>query len=216
MKIIIVGCGRVGSGLALSLTRIGHTVTVIDLDATAFELLDPSFKGRTLVGFGFDRDVLLEADIEHSDALAAVTFSDEVNAVIARVASQVFHVPKVVARLKDVRKDQIYNRLGLQTIDPTAWGINRIVDLLCFSPLGTVLSIGSGDVDIVEIEVPILLVGRRVKELTIPGEIQVIGISRNNKTFLPTLGTEFLERDFIHLAVAGTSMDQLKYVLGLK
>jgi len=170
MKIIIVGCGRHGSGLARSLSRIGHGITVIDRASSAFKLLDPSFKGKTIAGEGFDLDILLEAGIERADALAAVTDSDETNAVIARVARQVFRVPKVIARLYDVRKAEIYNRLGLQTIDPTAWGINRVVDLLLYSPLGTVLSLGSGDIELVEMEVPILLVGRKVKELSIPEE----------------------------------------------
>lgn len=215
MKIIIVGCGRLGSGLAKSLSRSGHGVAVVDLNPLSFALLGTSFDGLTITGMGFDREVLLQAGIDHTDSLAAVTASDEANVIIARVASQVFRVPKVVARLYDARKSEIYNRLGLQTIDPTVWGINRVADLLLYSPLGTVLSIGSGDVDLVEIEVPRLLVGRTVKELTIPGEIQVTAISRANKTFLPTLGTEFQLRDLVHLAVAAASIDRLKNLLGL-
>ncbi len=215
MKIIIIGCGRMGSGLAHDLSLRGHTITVIDRDPSAFERLGPSFKGRTIAGVGFDRDVLLQAKIERTDALAAVTSSDEANAVIARLASQVFRVPRVVARLYDPRKAEIYHRLGLQTIDPTTWGIHRVGDLLCYSPLDTVLSMGSGGVDIVEIEVPALLVGRKVNELMIPGEIHVIAISRGNKTFLPTLGTVFQGSDLIHLAVVAASSDRLKALLGL-
>jgi len=215
MKIIIIGCGRMGSGLAQALGRNGHSVTIIDQDPAAFELLPPSFKGRTVKGFGFDRDVLLEAGIDRADGLAALTSSDEVNAVIARISSQVFRVPKVVARLYDRRKADIYKRLGLQTIDPATWGINRIADMLCYSPLDTVLSLGGGDVDIVEVEVPALLVGRTVRELIVPGEIQVTAISRRNRTFLPTLGTEFQKRDLIHMAVAAGSGDHLKSLLGL-
>jgi trk system potassium uptake protein len=215
MKIIIVGCGRMGSGLAHTLSQNGHIVTVIDMDPSAFERLPESFKGRTVTGIGFDKDVLTQAGIEKADGLAAVTTSDEANAVIARMAIQVFRVPKVVARLYDHRKAEIYKRLGLQTIDPATWGINRVIDLLCYSPLGTVLSLGGGDVDIVEVEVPMLLVGRTVRELTVPGEIQVTAISRSNKTFLPTLGTEFQRRDLIHIAVAVKSSDHLKALLGL-
>jgi len=215
MKIIIVGCGRIGAGLAQNLSRRGHSVTVVDMDSATFALLGSSFKGRTIAGIGFDRDVLIQAEIEHTDALAAVTSSDEANAVIARLARQYFRVPKVVARLYDGRKAEIYKRLGLQTIDPTSWGINRVIDLLCYSPLNTVLSIGSGDVDMVDVEVPALLVGRRVQELTIPGEIMVTAISRGNKTFLPTLGTEFQDRDLIHLAVADSTSERIKVLLGL-
>ena len=215
MKIIVIGCGRMGSGLALTLSQGGHNVTVIDRDPTVFETLPASFKGSTLIGVGFDRDVLRKAGIERADALASVTSSDEANAVIARLASQVFRVPKVVARLYDRRKAELYKRLGIQTIDPSTWGINRVVDILCFSPLGSVLSLGSGEVDIVEIEIPALLVGRTVRELTVPGEVFVTAITRSNKTFLPTLGTEFERRDLIHLAVAAKSGDRLKAMLGL-
>lgn len=215
MKMIIVGCGRMGSSLAQTLTQNGHSVTVIDLDPAAFERLPEAFTGNKVVGVGFDRDVLIKAGIERADGLAAVTSSDEANAVIARIASQIFRVPKVVARLYEQRKAEIYKRLGIQTIDPGSWGVLRVYDLLCYSQLDTVFSFGSGDVDIVEVEAPALLVGRTVREITVSGEFIVTAITRNNKTFLPTLGTEFQKRDTLHLAVAATSSDRLKSMLGL-
>jgi len=203
-----------GAGLAQTLNLRGHAVTIVDNDPAAFERLGPAFKGQTVLGVGFDREVLLKAGIERTDALAAVTTSDDANVVVARLASQVFRVPRVVARLYDPRKAEIYQRLGLQTISPVTWGINRIADLLCYSPLDTVLSLGS-EVDIVEAEVPMLLVGRTVKELTVPGEIHVVAISRAGKTFLPTLGTVFHEGDLLHLVVLATSTDRLKALLAL-
>jgi trk system potassium uptake protein TrkA len=215
MKMIIVGCGRMGSGLAKTLSQNGHSVTVIDLDPAAFDRLPANFTGNTVTGVGFDRDVLLKASIERADGLAAVTSSDEANAVIARIASQIFRVPKVVARLYDQRKAEIYKRLGIQTIDPSTWGITRVNDLLCYSQLNAVASFGSGDVDVVELEVPALLVGRTVRELTAAGEFIVTAITRNNKTFLPTLGTEFQKRDLLNIAVAVTSSDRLKTMFGL-
>ena len=204
-----------GSGLAQTLSRNGHSVTVIDLDPAAFERLPESFSGNTVTGVGFDREILLKAGIERADGLAAVTSSDEANAVIARIAGLIFRVPKVVARLYDQRKAEIYRRLGIQTIDPTSWGINRVYDLLCYSQLDSVMSFGSGDVEIVEIEIPVLLVGRTVRELTVSGEFIVTSITRNNKTFLPTLGTEFQKRDILHIAVAVKSSNRLKSMLGL-
>ena len=215
MKMIIVGCGRMGAGLAETLSHNGHQVTVIDHDPAAFARLPSSFNGETIVGVGFDRDILIKAGIERADGLAAVTTSDEANAVIARIASIIFRVPKVVARLYDQRKAEIYKRLGIQTIDPATWGITRVYDLLCYSQLGTVVSFGSGDVDVVEVEVPALLVGRTVRELTAPGEFIVTAITRNNKTFLPTLGTEFQKRDLLNISVAVTSSAHLKTLLGM-
>lgn len=215
MKIIIAGCGRLGSGLARTLESGGQTVTVIDQNPVAFEALGPSFKGQQIAGVGFDRDVLLQAGIERADALAAVTSSDEANVIIARLAGQVFHVPKVVAQLYDQRKAGIYNRLGLQTIDPTGWAIKRVADLLCYSPLSTSVALGSGEVNIVEVEVPAMLVGRSVADLTIQGEVQVIAINRNNRTFVPTPETQFCERDQLHIAVSAASDDRLRGLLGL-
>jgi trk system potassium uptake protein TrkA len=213
MKILIIGCGRVGAGLANTLASRGHSVTVVDKEPFAFEKLGERFKGQTILGIGFDREVLLRAGIERADGLAAVTASDEANVVAARIARDIFHVPRVVARLYDMRQAEIYKRLGLQTIAPTGWGINRIADLLLYSPLETVLSIGSGNVEIVEAEVPGLLVGKTVRDFTVPGEIHIVSISRANKTFLPMHGTIFEDGDVLHLAVLTTSLGRLRELL---
>jgi trk system potassium uptake protein TrkA len=214
MKILVIGCGQVGAGLAKTLVGRGHSVTVVDKDPNAFEKLGDHFKGQTILGIGFDREVLLKAGIERADGVAAVTARDEANVVASRIARDIFHVPKVVARLYDVRQAEIYKRLGIQTIAPTAWGINRIADLLLYSPLETVFSIGSGDVELVEVGVPRLLVGKTVRDLTVAGEIHVVSITRANKTFLATLGTIFREGDLLHVAALTTSGNRLKDLLG--
>jgi trk system potassium uptake protein TrkA len=214
MKILVIGCGRVGAGLAKILVGGGHSVTVVDKDTDSFNRLGNHFKGQTILGIGFDREVLLKAGIERADGVAAVTASDEANVVASRIARDIFHVPKVVARLHDIRQAEIYKRLGIQTIAPSTWGINRIADLLLYSHLEPVFSIGSGDVELVEVEVPQLLVGKAVRDLTVTGEIHVASITRTNKTFLPTLGTIFHEADLLHLAVLTTSGNRLKELLG--
>lgn len=214
MRIIVVGCGRMGSGLALALSKAGHMVTVIDSSASAFERLDPAFKGKTVEGVGFDREVLQRAQIERTDALAAFTTSDESNAVIARMAREIYHVPKVVARLYDRERAEIYRRLGVQTISSTTWGIKRAADLLLYSPLNTILSLGQGDVDIVEIEAPAMLVGHKVADLTVVAEISVAAIERDNRTIVPTLGTEIRRNDKLYIVVAVASASRLKKLLG--
>jgi trk system potassium uptake protein TrkA len=215
MLTIIVGCGRMGSGLAHQLNLQGHTVNIIDIDSTAFNRLGASFKGQTILGIGFDRDVLVKAGIEKADALAALTPSDEANVVTARVASLVYQVPRVVARLYDPLKAEIYKRLGLNTIAPVSWGINRIADLLNYSPLNTVMSLGTGEVDVVELEVPALLVGRTVRDYNVPSETTIVAISRGGRTFLPTTGTVFIAGDILHLVVLATSAERVKTLLGL-
>ena len=215
MKTIIIGCGRIGSGLALKLNQSAHDITVIDQDPLTFKHLGAGFKGKTIAGVGFDRDVLLAAGIERADSLAAVTSNDEANALTARIASQIFGVPRVVSALHEPRKAEIYRRLGLQVFDPMSWGVNRVADLLSFAPVNVAMSIGNGDVDIMEIEIPALLVGRRVGELTIPGEVSVVSISRGNRSIIPALNTVFENRDLVHLAVATASGERLKSLLGL-
>ena len=216
MKIIVVGCGRIGSGLAEFLSQKGHTVTVVDSDAAAFKRLDPGFKGKTVEGIGFDRDILLKAKIDKADALAAVTASDESNAVIAQLAREAYHVPKVVARMYDRHKADIYRKLGIQTISSTTWGIKRAADLLCYSPFNAVLSLGAGDVDVVEIEIPPMMDGQKARDLMVAGEINLIAISRGGKTYIPTLGTQLEKGDLAFLAVATASADRLKRLLGME
>jgi trk system potassium uptake protein TrkA len=216
MRIVIVGCGRIGSGLAQALDRAGHEVSVIDSNPAAFSNLNPAFTGKKIEGIGFDRDVLLKARIDRADALAAVTSSDESNAVIAQLARDAYRVPKVVARMYDRQKAEIYRRLGVLTLSSTAWGIRRAMDLINYSPLNTVLSLGSGDVDLVEIEVPALLIGRQARELMLSGEVIVSAIVRGNKTFIPTMGTTFEKGDLIYLTVATGSTGRLKRLLGME
>ncbi len=214
MRIVVIGCGRVGGGLAATLVDRGHAVTVVDSDPAAFHRLGTGFKGQTVAGVGFDRDVLIQAGIERADGLAAVTGSDEANVVIVQAARQVFRVPRVVARVYEPRKAEIYQRLGIPTLSPVEWAINRLAELLCYSWLDTVLSLGQGEVDLVQEEVPALLVGRTVNELTVPGEIQVAAISRGGKAFLPTQGTKFQAGDVVHLVLLASSADRLKALLG--
>ena len=216
MKIIIVGCGRIGSGLAQALDKAGHEVYVIDSNPAAFGKLNPAFTGKKIEGIGFDRDVLLKARIDRADAVAAVTSSDESNAVIAQLARDAYRVPKVVARMYDRQKAEIYRRLGVLTLSSTAWGIRRAMDLINYSPLNTVLSLGSGDVDLMEIEVPALLIGRQAREMTVSGEVNLAAVVRGNKTFVPTMGTTFEKGDLVYLSVATESTGRLKRLLGME
>ncbi len=215
MKIIVVGCGRNGSGVANALSRSGHSVTVIDSDPAAFDHLAKDFRGKTVQGIGFDREILQKAGIERTDALASFTTSDESNAVIARIAREIYHVPKVVARLYDRGKAEIYKRLGIQTLSSTTWGIKRAMDILSYTPLDSVYTFGNGDVELVRIEVPSMIVGHRVNDLTVPGDIHVVAIERGNRTILPSAGTSFRRGDLLYIAASITSGSQLKRMLGL-
>jgi trk system potassium uptake protein TrkA len=215
MKVIIMGSGRVGEQVARSMSADGHDVAVIDFDSEALARLGPDFRGRRVKGGGFDRKALLEAGIETADAFAATSPSDNVNIVAARVARNVFHVPRVVARLYDPRRAEIYQRLGLVTISSTEWGARRIHELLTHAELDCVMSFGAGEVKLIQMEAPPQLDGRQVKHITVPGEVSVVTITRKGQAILPTLGTEFRQGDMLHLSVLASAMDRLEAVLGL-
>ena len=155
MHVIIVGCGRVGASTAAELARAGHDVVVIDRNPDAFRLLPGNFSGRTLVGTGFDRDVLESAGIREADALVASAGGDNTNAVAARVAKEVYRVPDVVARIFDPRRADIYRRYGVQTFAPTAWSVSKIVELIVSPSLEREMAFGNGEVQLLAAWVPV-------------------------------------------------------------
>lgn len=215
MNAIIVGCGKLGSGLANNLLKKGYSVTVIDENPDTFDLLGKDFPGKKMTGIGFDKDVLEEAGIKSADAIIACCKSDVTNALIGRISRMVYRVPHVISRIYDPRKAEIYHTLGIQTISATAWGIRRATELLSYSQLDVVTTIGDDNVEIVRIDVPVLLVGKTVHELTVPGVISVVSINRDYHSFIPTLGTQFNSNDIIYIAVLATAIGKLKSLLGL-
>jgi trk system potassium uptake protein len=215
MRAIIMGCGRVGEQVARILDAEGHEVTVIDYNAEALARLATDFHGRTIRGVGFDREVLIDAGIERADAFAATSSSDNANVVAARVARNMFLVPRVIARLYDPRRAEIYQRLGLLTISSTTWGAHRIYELLTHDNLDPVHSFGSGEVKLINIELPPQLEGRIVNHITVPGEIVVVAITRQGRALLPTLGTEFRKGDMLHLSILADAMDRVEALLGI-
>jgi trk system potassium uptake protein TrkA len=130
MKLVILGCGRVGSTLAMMMDANGHQVTIIDRNSEAFRRLGEGFKGRTLVGEGVDEDVLRKAGIEEADAFCATTEGDNRNIMASQVVKTVFNVPKVITRIYDPIREQSYRELGLQTVCPTIMGANAIREML--------------------------------------------------------------------------------------
>jgi trk system potassium uptake protein TrkA len=215
MNVIIMGCGRVGEQLSLLLLSEGHQVTIIDLNPQALDRLGHAFKGRKVVGVGFDQDVLIQAGIEGADAFAATSSSDNANILSARIARNFYKVPHVVARLYDPRRAEIYQRLGLLTISSTTWGAERIRELLTHSDLDPILTLGSGEVCLLTVETPYPLVGKMVKHLEVPGEIQVIAITRKGHALIPQGGAELQRGDQLHLVVLATSMDRMRDFIGM-
>ena len=122
MKIVILGCGRVGATLATNMDKAGHKVSIIDTNADSFQRLDPTFHGEKHVGNGIDEEVLKRAGIETADAFAAVTNGDNRNIMASQIAKEIFHIKKVVCRIYDPLRQSTYNELGLETFCPTVIG----------------------------------------------------------------------------------------------
>ena len=144
MRVLIMGCGRVGSELSHALGEAGHDVTVIDKRAEAFDRYPPGDHARRIVGLGFDRDVLEEAGIREADAFIAVSSGDNSNIVSARVALEHYHVPKVIARIFDPRRAEIYERLNIPTVATTTWGVKQMQLMLLHTGKEVRESFGGG------------------------------------------------------------------------
>ncbi len=216
MKVIIMGCGRVGSQVSLLLARHGHEVIVIDHDANALSRLGADFRGRVVRGIGFDRNILIEAGVETAEGFVAASSSDNANIVAARIARNIFRVPRVVARLYDPVRAEVYHRLGLTTISSTAWGAERIVEVVTHNDLDVINVFSDGGATMIRVESPSRLNGHRVAQMNIPGEVSVTAITRNDHTFIPVSGTEFQDGDVLYLAVISSAMNRLEEMLGIE
>jgi trk system potassium uptake protein TrkA len=201
--IIIVGCGRVGIELALSVNRQGHRVAVMDANPRAFDRLGPDFRGRTVLGDALDYDALKRAGIETAHGLAAVTASDSANIVVARVARDMFKVEHVVARVFEPARGPIYEMLGLQTVATSSWGAQRIEQLLLHPGLRSVCVAGNGEVQIYEVSVPDGWKDRRLSDLVPSGSALAVAVARGGRGLLP--GSDFVLQSHDVLQVSATA-----------
>ena len=135
MKVVIMGCGRVGAALAMSLDQEGYDVTVLDVNPNAFRRLPPQYKGHREVGNGIDQDVLARIGVGEADSFVAVTQGDNRNVMAAQMAKHLFGVPRAVCRIYDPIREEIYHKLGLETISPTLVGASLLKDLLEREPV---------------------------------------------------------------------------------
>jgi trk system potassium uptake protein TrkA len=210
MHVVIAGCGRVGSDLTVSLSQKGHTVSVIDKNPHAFERLPPGFEGQTLVGIVFDRETLEAAGIKEAGAFVAVTNGDNSNIVSARVAREHFNVERVVARIYDPRRAEIYRRIGIPTVATVKWASAEIYDNLFHGIEHQELAIGNGDMVLLRLEVPNPLVGRAVSSLGEADKALVVAIDRMGSATIPTASMTFQEGDVAHVIVHRDSIESLR------
>jgi trk system potassium uptake protein len=200
VHVVIVGCGRVGSTLARELISLGNTVAVIDRRADAFLRLGDEFAGQTIVGIGFDPDVLVAAGIERASALAAVTSGDNSNIMIARVARERFKIQSVVARIYDPKRAEIYERLGIATVATVKWTAERIMRRVVAETPAVEWTDPSAELVLVERAVPTVWVGERSMRIG-EGPARIIAVRRYGKALLADADTLLQEGDVAYLAV---------------
>ncbi len=206
MHMIVVGCGRVGSTVAQELVADGHEVVVIDRRQDAFRRLGADFGGRTMVGIGFDRDVLTQAGITAESAVMAVTSGDNSNILIARVARETFGVQRVVARIYDPKRALVYERLGIPTVASVAWTSARV--LRSVLPHGAEIEWTDPTSTFVLIErrVTATAAGRSVAQIAEAGG-QVCLLNRNGHAHLPSSAMLLQEDDVVQLMVMSANID---------
>jgi trk system potassium uptake protein TrkA len=210
MHVIVVGCGRVGSELAVRLHSEGHSVAIIDKRANAFRRLPDGWPGRTVVGLGFDRDTLAEAGVDEAGALAAVTSGDNSNILTARVARENFGIPNVVARIYDPRRALIYQRLGIPTVATVTWTTDQVARRLFPDQASTLWTDPTGTVSMVELVLPEVWAGQSLQLLMDEAHYRPVMVTRNGEARVATPDLVGQEGDLILFAVKSGALDMLQ------
>jgi len=213
MHVIVVGCGRVGSEVALNLAGSEHDVVVIDRRLESFRRLGDGFKGTTMVGVGFDRDVLTEAGITSNCLVAAVTSGDNFNILIARVAWETFGVKHVVVRIYDPRRASIYERLGIATVASVAWTSARVLRHLMESESTPDWIDPSAKFTIVERRVSSAVAGLSIANLEASSKGRVAVMARFGQASIPSSATLLQEDDVLHVVIPADGAELLDTVL---
>jgi len=208
-----MGCGRVGSGLAIELEAAGHTVAVIDQNRESFRRLGPDFHGQTVAGVGFDSDTLLEAGIEKAGAFAAVSNGDNSNILDARVAGETYGVQNVVARIYDSGRAEIYQRLGIPTVATVLWTTDQILRRIVPEASRSEWRDASGTVQLCEVQLHDEWFGNPAHLIDTSTPARVAFITRLGEGMIPNLHTVLQEGDLVHVMVTEKELEITNNIL---
>lgn len=208
-----MGCGRVGSAIALELETAGISVSIIDQSREAFRRLGGSFKGQTVTGIGFDRDIMIEAGIEKADAFAALSNGDNSNILAARVARETFGVQNVVARIYDPARAEIYQRLGIPTVATVTWATEQVLRRLLPGGSRGEWRDPSGKVQLMEVSVHESWYGQSITELELRSKARVAFLTRLGDAFIPDSHTVLQEGDLVHVIAHDEDIDDVTSAL---
>jgi trk system potassium uptake protein len=213
MHIVIMGCGRVGSTIAHILEDQGHSVAIIDQDAEAFRKLRSGFKGRKITGYGFDRDVLIEAGIEEADAFAAVSSGDNSNIIAARVVRESFGIQRVAARIYDPRRAEVYQRLGIPTVATVRWTADQMLRTLLPEGAETLWRDPTGKVVLAEVAYSARWLGEKVKMIEQAIGAKIAFIARLGQAVLPEPVTVLQEGDLLNVIAEESDLERITAML---
>ncbi len=208
-----MGCGRVGSTLAHILEDKGHSVAIIDQSPEAFRRLRGTFKGRRVIGMGFDRDVLIEAQIEKASAFVAVSSGDNSNIISARVARETFGVENVVARIYDSRRAEVYQRLGIPTVATVRWTAEQMLRRLLPDGAMPLWRDPTGEVKLAEVQTDPAWIGARVADLESAARTRVAFLNRLGEAVVPTGDTVIQDGDVVHVMARTADIDRITEAL---
>ena len=212
MHIVIMGCGRVGAALSLQLAPLDHTLAVIDQDPLAFRRLGETFPGRTVKGVGFDRETLIEAGIEQAGAFAAVSSGDNSNIIAARVARETFGVSRVVARIYDPKRAEVYERLGIPTVATVPWTSSRLMKAVLGAKTAEAWRDPSGSVALVAVAPAEAWIGRSIADFESASGTRAALFTRFGAGQLPLPTTLIQSGDHLHMLTTDEHREDLHRV----
>jgi trk system potassium uptake protein TrkA len=216
VHIVIMGCGRVGSTLAHILEDRENTVAIIDRDPEAFRRLRSSFKGDRITGIGFDRAVLVQAGIERADAFVAVSSGDNSNIISARVARETFGVQRVVARIYDPRRAEVYERLGIPTVATVRWTADQMLRKIVPEGGESLWRDPTGKIVLADVAFSPHWIGEQVKMLEASTMTRIAFIDRLGQAFVPEPGTVLQEGDVLHVVARDGDLDRIAAALAAR
>ncbi|OJX38892.1 MAG: hypothetical protein BGO78_11785 [Chloroflexi bacterium 44-23] len=217
MKVIVIGCGRLGSEVAYLLYKHGNEVSIVDKCKSAFEILKPDFKGIINEGDALSQETLKRAGIENADAVAIATSSDAINLVVGRIAAEVYHVKNVVSRNFEPNFSELFEIFGLEVISGTNWGASRMEEMILNEKFRLMYSAGSGEVDYYEVIMPETFVGNLVSDLhPQPGSLAIVSVTRLGRSFIPALSDELEPGDHVHVSATHEGIEALRKIINLR
>jgi trk system potassium uptake protein TrkA len=216
MKVIVIGCGRMGADLAYRLFKRGHDVAVIDRRDSSFNMLPPDFQGRLYEGEALNQDVLERAGIKTCDALAVVTEGDTLNIVAAHMARTHYKVKNVVARNFDPQYRMLFEAFNLQVVSATGWAAQRVEELLYHADLRTVFSAGNGEIEVYEVTISEDWNNQKLGKLVAGQACLAVSLTRAGRAFLPTAETILETGDVLLVSATLDGVQSIRGRLGLK